>query len=223
MKKKLITLLCATLLVAWTQAFGASAPALGTGQFYVSVRGGAVWIDSTFVSVTNLATGTTVSGDVNMDTGYAVTGAVGYVMSIAEFDDPFRPLKLRLEIESGYANATKYASGTVSGYSVSGKLEAEVVPVMFNVLLEYSLSESFYVFGGVGGGLSIQKVSLSANAGSASDSTSKTNNYYAAQARLGVGYMINENVSLELSYRLYSQQFSSPLTQAVEGGIAVRF
>ncbi len=189
MKKKLIALFCVGLLAAGSQVFGASA--LGKGQFYVSARGGAMTVDRV----------TTAAGTkVTLDTGYAITGAVGYVMPIYDLGNPYRPLKLRLEIESGYAEASK------SGYKV------KIVPVMFNAMLEYNLTEKIYVFGGVGGGLSIQK-----------STGEDDHNYYAVQARGGVGYMFNEVLSLELSYRLYAQQFKSPLAQMFEGGITMRF
>lgn len=199
MKKKLIALLSFGLLAAASQLFS---QVDNPGKFYVAVRGGAYWLDSITINGAKVAP----------DAGYSISGAVGYEMFLTDFGNYEHPLNLRLEVESGYANVSK--SVTVSGQNVSGNIDS--VPVMFNVLIDYYFTSSFYAYGGIGAGLCITDFSVDYLG-----SQNTTN--YAVQARAGLGYKINEVVALEVGYRIFSEKFKEPVGQTLEGGIVLRF
>jgi|GEM_PF-2216679 len=193
MNKKIIAWCSFGLIASLTSAFAS----FEEGNFYVAARGGAMWIDSISVA----------GGKFTPDAGYSVTGAVGYEMPLPDLGNPDHPIRLRLEIESGYANS----STTVNGTSVN----IDFVPVMANAIIDYYITQNIYVYAGIGGGLSIQNASALGY--------SENHNNYAVQARGGAGYKITETISLEAGYRIFSQKFQSPVAQMFEAGIVMRF
>lgn len=193
MNRKIIAWCSFGLIASLTQVFAA----LDDGKFYVAARGGAVWVGSTNIN----------GKSITLDPGYAVSGALGYEMALPDLGNPDHPIRLRLEIESGYGSASS-TQGNIS-YS------SNTVPIMANAIIDYYFTQKLYVYGGIGGGLAIQDVSGGAY--------SENHTNYAVQARGGAGYKLNEALSIEAGYRIFCQKFENPLSQMFEAGIVLRF
>ena len=186
--KKLIALLSIGLVASCANVFGGlfGDSVYGETQFYAAMRGGALWLDG-------------VDGNY-LDTGYLITGSVGLQMPLCDImNDPTKVVDVRIELESGYGANSK------DGFN------ANLVPVLVNVLVDVPITEKLYLFAGVGGGLAMLNGDI------------EEHTLYMVQARGGLGYKLNEVIAIEIGYRLAALQFKEPLMQSMEGGLVFRF
>ncbi len=120
-----------------------------------------------------------------MDTGYAVLGAVGYAYGNG----------LRVEIEPGYRrNGIDRVSTAAGNTGLSGRLEN--LSAMLNALYDIDIGSPLvpYIGAGVGGSRVSGKV----------DGEGESKWKMAYQGIAGVGYALNRDVKLDLSYRYFA-------------------
>lgn len=201
MKKNSIAAALILLIAFAAPAFAA----YGDGNFYAAVRGGAGW-DSINIS------------NVNFDTGYGITGALGYDVSVSDFDQ----FRVRGEVEFGYASVSaNMQSGVVSG---TDKIDS--IPLMVNGLVDFYVTEQFYLYGGGGLGALFSNENVNVNAPGVSVWGTGSSVQFCTQVRVGLGYKITETVALEAGYRLLvAAPFDDhPLIKnMIEAGIVLRF
>jgi opacity protein-like surface antigen len=197
------SLLATTALVALTLAAPA-ANAAGSG-WYVSLSGGANWVDdSSFALVNTVPSTTTFTLATNADTGWVVAGAIGYSLS------GVMP-GLRVEAEVGYRenqiDGTFLTSITAGPTTDSGPVDADhqTFSVLANVWYDFDVGGfKPYLGGGIGWaetefeGTYIGTVSLVNTPFSFEDSG------FAWQVGAGINFDISPNVMLGIGYRYFS-------------------
>ena len=154
------------------------APIAYADGFYVSINGG----------ISSLADSDIYDGydrgEISYDAGFTVLGSIGYALQ-----------NVRLEIEGGYRKndidkAVVYGIG--SG-PIPGEIESK--SIMGNFIYEFLPDKQVRPF--VGGGIGIAKLEA------------QIANYYmddtvfAGQFILGIGFMVDKNVSLTVQYRAF--------------------
>ncbi len=171
----------ALLGTALAVAFGgAAAQAAAIEGWYVSLEGGANWIDEwnhDFNAVPAQAT---------FDTGWAVLASVGYGWN-----------GLRLEFESGYRDndIDVYSIGVVPITTV----EADVWEASFmgNLLYDIGLTDNLSLTVGAGAGGDFSNVTFSLGGPSFEDDSWS----FAYQGIAGINYAVGRQTSLFLNYR----------------------
>ena len=181
-----------------------ASPAQASGPFYVSVLGGANFLqDDSFHAIT----GPTVSADTmifnpNSETGFLVGAAVGMHV------DQIIP-GLRVEAEVDYrSNHSKGTWQTNVGNPAnvsSGALDFDHTTwsVLANAWYDFSLGSSLkpYIGGGVGWG----ETKLDGNFVTGdTQHFSFTNDGFAWQVGAGVNFAVSSNVSIGVGYRYFS-------------------
>lgn len=175
-----MTLRSVLLGTALAVAFGGAAEAAQINGWYVSLEGGANWIDEwnhDFFTTPSQAT---------TDTGWAVLAGVGYGWD-----------GWRLEFEAGYRD------NDVDTYSIAGVPLTSVVAdvweasFMANVLYDIGLTDNLSVSLGAGAGGDFANVNFSLGGPSFEDD----NWSFAYQGLAGINYAVGRQTSLFLSYR----------------------
>jgi OOP family OmpA-OmpF porin len=196
-----------TLLVSTAiGAFGLASPAQAAGPFYVSVMGGANFLqDDSFHAVTSPTfSANTLAFHPNSDTGFIVSAAVGI-----HLDQVLSGL--RVEAEGAYRkNHVKGTwqsnTGTPTGIS-SGTLDYDhsTWSVLANAWYDFNVGSSLkpYVGGGIGWAETrikgTYKGSLAAN-----PNFDFSNDGFAWQAGAGVNLALTPNIDLGVGYRYFS-------------------
>lgn len=144
-----------------------------------------------------------------IDTGWQIDGAVGYRYLLDEAY-PDNEMGLRFEFNPGFA------SNTHSGPGGAG----ELTRLMGNVLIDWPFVEWSYLYTGGGiGGAYYHLPSLG-------------NDFvFAYQALAGIGFIVAEDVKLEIGYRFFTSNdqhmngvtVQAPQFQCVEAGIQIEF
>lgn len=170
----------ALLGTALAVAFGGAAEAAQINGWYVSLEGGANWIDEwnhDFFTTPSQAT---------TDTGWAVLAGVGYGWN-----------GWRVEFEGGYRD------NDVDTYSITGVPLTSVVAdvweasFMANVLYDIGLTDNLSVSLGAGAGGDFANVNFSLGGPSFEDD----NWSFAYQGIAGINYAVGRQTSLFLNYR----------------------
>ena len=176
--KKLVSLgACAALSGV---AFAGAAHA-EEGHFYVSVGGGAIWVDDIEAGGSTL----------DFDDGYTVNAAFGY--QTADSPDGGR---IRADIELFYSDSDNdsFATGGVST-NVGGGLEQ--TGIMANVYLDFLPGSVIRPYIGAGFGVVDAELSIAVPGFTASaDSTE-----LAYRLATGASYEITDNIAIDLGYR----------------------
>ncbi|OIO60734.1 MAG: hypothetical protein AUJ82_01820 [Verrucomicrobia bacterium CG1_02_43_26] len=192
MNKKLLTILIAAASFIGGQAFA------GTSDFYVAGFGNGSWHNDSSLKNLNLA-GLNTPNTTEYKFGLGGGVAVGYI-----FD------QIRFEIEGAYRqNNIKKTTASILGINVplnNGKGHVSYASLMANVYYDIPVSEDFYVYVGAGAGVAQEKIKndmVSPTVGTIANYRS-TRTVFAWQAMAGVGYNINEDVSIYAGYRLFA-------------------
>ncbi len=179
------------------------------GGPYITISGGALWLNDADIFGANL----------EFDTGFSVLGALGYSFGNG----------LAVEIESGY---TQVDGGELSFRGLHADIDGEFrqVPILANVVYTADVTDNigFYIGAGAGiiwsdaqvdsiGGLNLRGL------GNVGDEWN-----FAAQAKAGVAFKLSEAASLNVGYRLlYGQDAiggaDDSLGHILEGGLTFRF
>jgi opacity protein-like surface antigen len=196
-----LTKLAFAILVAGSLSVVSTAQA----QWYISGNVGAAMLSDADTIVTVPGVGL-ATGEVEFDTGFGITGAVGYSMGA-----------IRLEGEVSYReNDVK----GVSGVDVSS------LGFMANAWYDFDTGSKWVPF--VGGGIGVSQLNLDYT--SADDS--KT--LFAYQLGAGLGYEVTPKVTVNLSYRLFGTgdpKFTFPdgtveseyMSHNIMAGVLVKF
>lgn len=195
-----IALLATTTLAAL--AIAAPAEAAG-GLWYVSLTGGANWVDDNdfFVNPTSF---TTLTWNTEADTGYIIAGAIGMnfgnVMSglRGEVEVSYRQNNVDGDWSSNYAGPTPFAFGTI-------EYDHETFSVMANAWFDIPLGSGFspYFGGGVGwADTSFDGTYTCVGGGNCVGGPFDfSEDGFAWQLGAGVNFAISPNVQLGVGYR----------------------
>ena len=198
MKTKL-TLLASTTLVAL--AIAAPAQAAGSG-WYVSVTGGANWVDDNDFFV-NPVSATTLTWDTEADTGFLVAGAVGmslnqYMNGLrVEVEAAYRQNNVDGDFSSNYALPTPFAFGTID-------YDHETFSVLANVWYDFDLAGVRpYVGGGIGwADVSFDGAYTCVGGGNCVGGPFDfSEDGFAWQLGAGINFAISPNMQLGVGYR----------------------
>lgn len=190
-----ITLLATTAIAAL--AMTAPAQAAGSG-WYLSLSGGANWLDDNDFAVSNGVDTLTVNTE--SDTGWFVGGAVGY--SLSQLVTP----GLRVEVEVGYRDNSVDGDwvSTTGVVSDSGLLEYDhtSLSVMANAWYDFDVGG---VRPYVGGGVGWADVEVDGNfLGGDVPAFKYSDDGFAWQVGGGINFQVSPNVQLGLGYRYFS-------------------
>jgi opacity protein-like surface antigen len=194
------SLLATTALVALTLAAPA-ANAAGSG-WYVSLSGGGNWTDDNSFLVTANTSSTTFALATDTDTGWVVTGAVGYSLT------GLMP-GLRVEVEAGYrdnqvdgAFLTFTSGGNTSD---SGLVDADLqtFSVLANAWYDFDVG-GFKPY--IGGGIGWAETEFEGTylGGVATTPFAFEDSGFAWQVGGGINFDISPNVKLGIGYRYFS-------------------
>jgi opacity protein-like surface antigen len=220
--KKIILILMAA---ACAGSFAVAGPVASSGKgmiapppapqkqgLYGTASGGAVWFQNDAV---------------DFDTGWGVTGAVGYRWASG----------LQLELQSGYMNAdmdTEDFSLNRRYVDLDFNGEVEQVPIVVNAIYRLFNNKPFSLYFGVGAGviytradidasLRVPSLGLRVDAGSTSEDWN-----FALQGIAGGSFAVTENIDINVGYR-YIHTFNDDLAgddlgaHMAEAGVTIRF
>jgi OOP family OmpA-OmpF porin len=173
-----MTLRSALLGAACAVAFSGAAEAAQINGWYVSLEGGANWIEDwehSFFTVPSTAT---------LDTGWAVLASVGYGWG-----------GWRLEFEGGYRD-NDLDSYTFTGIPISVTADAWEATFMANVAYDIALTDNLALSLGAGAGGDFANVDFSFGGPSFEDDDWS----FAYQGIAGINYAIGRQTSLYLNY-----------------------
>jgi opacity protein-like surface antigen len=192
-----------------------------TGAWFVSAVGGPVWFQEISVGDTFTFDGDKyeVDLDVDFETGWGGTLAVGY-----KFANGFA-----LSLSGGYYTATADTAeadikqngnlvGEVSADLEDLDIDLTIVPVNFNVIYGFPITDTIYSYVGAGAGATYSELD--------SDDIGEGDTWeFGAQGMAGFGFQVSENVGIKLGYRfLYTQvEEESLFGHALEAGVGVKF
>lgn len=186
-----------------------SAPA-PVGGPYLSLAGGALWLDDASYGPVSL----------DFDTGYSILGAIGYAFGNG----------LSVELESGYLSVED-AEVDIRGFGnfdVDG--EFRQVPIFANVLYTVDVTDVVGVYVGGGAGVVWSEAEIDGINGFAlaRDLESDSEWNFAAQAKAGVTFRVTDAASLNIGYRfMYGQDaiagYDDSIGHILEGGLTIRF
>ena len=188
----------AALLIAAPQADAA-------GKFYVSVTGGANWVDDNNFFVNPVAA-TTLTWDTQADTGYLVAATVGmnlgnYMNGLrAEVEAAWRHNNVSGDWSSNYSFTTPFAFGTID-------YDHETFSVLANVWYDIPLGGGFtpYLGGGIGwADTRFDGTYTCIGGGNCIGGPFKfSEDGFAWQLGAGVNYAIAPNIQLGVGYRFF--------------------
>ncbi len=190
------SLLATTALVALTLA-APTANAAGSG-WYVSLSGGANWLDDSSFFVSNPTSTFTLATD--SDTGWIVTGAVGY--SLTNF-----MAGLRAEVEAGYRQNQvdgAFLSSTVLTTDFGPvDVDHQTFSVLANLWYDFDVG-GFKPYLGGGIGWAETEFEGTYNGVLATTPFSFEDSGFAWQVGGGINFDVSPNVKLGVNYRYFS-------------------
>jgi len=172
-----------------SMGFGAGIAPSAQAQWYVSGNVGAMIVNDSDVSGSQ---GTaSANGTIEFDTGYGVSGALGYTFGSIRAEAEVSYSKADMDKISGTATD---GTTTVSG---SGKIDGDVSALAFMVNGWYDFDTGSKWVPYVGGGLGMAKVESTILSAESDD------NVLAYQVGAGVGYKLTENTTATLGYKYF--------------------
>lgn len=184
---KKISLLFALVITFFTGNIGQAA---GLDNLYLGARLGASF--SNFDNKLNVAGRTTTLNE--SETNFAGGLAVGYDFNGA-FGLPIRTELEFLTLTDSESNSTKFSTNQ------------EASALFVNVFYDFETNSPFTPYIGAGAGLSFFSTDFEEDINPMLDidvETSTNNTSFAWNVGLGVGYEVNESITLELGYRFMS-------------------
>jgi opacity protein-like surface antigen len=166
------------------------APAPESASWYVSLFGGAAWLDD--VDVNYDYRGDPNDAELESKTGFIVGGAIGTHL----FSDD-----LRVEIEAAYSEnklKTIDFDGPGGDYSIDGKFG--ILTFMGNLWYDVPLSDEIKPYLGGGAGVAIVDGDFHYN-GQDTDAFDSSEVAFAFQLGAGLRWMVSENIALDVGYR----------------------
>ena len=182
-RRYLLGVACILLTICSSTAFGA-------GNFYLGINGGVAYLNDSDFAVSGAA-----SGDIKFDTGFGVGGAVGY---------DIETIPIRFEGEVTYRKND--ISNVTTGSSAFPEVSGDFTALSFMANWYWDFLEEFigeypligFLLGGVG------VVNIEAGTSSAGEiSIDSDDTAFAAQLGGGIGYMVTERITIDLSYRFF--------------------
>ena len=175
MKKRVVTIVCCSLFLT------VPAICLGASGLYGSVGAGVIWIADADTTETDGIT--TVNYDTEFGAGYGVGLALGYMME-----------NIRFEGEVSYQKSD-IDNFVYMGVTYPAEAEISSTAFMINGYYDFTndTSWSTYITAGIG----VTNVNIENSAiGEDADDT-----VFAYQIGAGIGYALNETVTLDCGYR----------------------
>ena len=202
------TLLIGSAL-ATVMAAGATTADAASPGWYVSGSVGANWVDddsfATPFSFSRFYTtsATTLAGNIDYDTGWALMGAVGY-----RFAEPWR---VELEFSSRWNDLSSHFSGSIYSASITG--DVQTTALMANVAYDLNIAERLNLT--LGGGVGYGWVDYSANFAASFTTAFSTTTYttrgsfsdddsgFAYQLIAGLDFEVSDTTDLFVEYRYF--------------------
>lgn len=152
-------------------------------KWYVGLTGGVTFLDDADVSGTS-------TGELGFDTGWAVTGSIGYLLA-----DP-----LRIEFEAGY-HENDMDNVTLGGVSSASTGHVRIASYMVNAFYDMRSGSQFIPY--IGGGVGVAQVKVSHDSGLSNLDDQDT--VLAYQGMAGIAYAPQSMPMTEwsLGYRLF--------------------
>ena len=182
--------------IAATQAADLE-PVVAPAEWYVSLFGGASWLDDVNTSYTFDGIAGTYQADVETDVGFIVGGAIGTHLT----DD------LRVELEVAYSendvDEIQYTNASNFEDTYDGNGKFGILTFMANIWYDVPLSEELKPY--VGGGAGIAVVDGDVGYDDFDDYDPIFDNSevaFAFQVGAGLRWQVWENVTLDVGYRL---------------------
>jgi opacity protein-like surface antigen len=174
---------------------------------YVSIAGGALWLDDA----------SSHGVDLDFDTGFSILGALGYAFGNG----------LAVEIESGYQEVND-AEVEVFGLNFDVDGEFRQVPILANVVYTIPVSDRLGIYIGAGAGIIWSDAEIDSIEGFDLDFDAEDEWNFAAQAKAGLSFQVSDNASVNIGYRfLYGKDAVGGLDDSIghvlEGGFTLRF
>jgi len=168
--------------VLFVFAAGAQAQTEDPKLWYVAIGAGGAWYD-------DLKLNGAIVGEVGMDTGFTVNGAIGRYL-----DDE---RVIRLEAEAIYDRAD---ISDISGPKAGGNLAN--VGLMFNFLYDIQTNSSWVPY--LGGGIGYSRVSVEDLSTGGPTLVDDSANAFSWQFKAGIAYQFNPSMAVTLGYRYYA-------------------
>jgi opacity protein-like surface antigen len=205
--------LLGTAMIGVSYAGPVMTPSVGpapapVGGPYVSIAGGALWLDD--ASAHNV--------DLDFDTGFSILAALGYGFGNG----------LAVEIESGYQEVN---DAEVSAFGLHADVDGEFrqVPILANVVYTIPVSDAVGIYIGAGAGIIWSDAEIDSVGGLRNlDFDAEDEWNFAAQAKAGLSFNISDNASVNIGYRfIYGKDAVGGLDDSIghvlEGGFTLRF
>ncbi len=183
-------------------------PAPAVGGPYLTLHGGALWLEDASISGVNL----------DFDTGFSITAALGYSLGNG----------LAFELESGYLQVDS-AEASFRGFDFDVEGDFRQVPILVNVVYNLDLNDRLALYVGAGAGVVWSDVDIDSVGGfNIPGDVSADQWNFAAQAKAGVSFKLSEAASLNVGYRfLYGRDALGDVedseSHVLEGGFTFRF
>lgn len=176
-----MTLRSALLGTAVAVALGGAAQAAQINGWYVSLEGGANWIDDWNHDFFSAA----LPSQAGLDTGWAVLASVGYGWN-----------GWRIEFETGYRD-NDVDTYTLNGAPITVTADVWEASFMANILYDIGLTENLSLSLGAGAGGDFSNVNIAFGGPSFEDDDWS----FAYQGIAGVNYAVGRQTSVFLNYR----------------------
>ncbi len=195
MKRKLLIILCCTLPVFFSAFVFAQ-----TGPYLSATIGTNNPIDSDVTDSTMPG----ITTEISYDTGFALGAAIGYGFG-----------NFRVEGEVSYAKSD-IDQTSVLGMSFDSTGDATATSLLLNAYYDFTNTSAFtpYVSGGVG----FSKIDVNDYniLGSGDPDFTDDDTVFAYQVGVGVGYAVNNQITIDLKYRYFATEDSELDTTKAE-------
>jgi opacity protein-like surface antigen len=201
------------LLASSALALLAGATNAQAGELYISVFGGANWVEDSSAAATFTSTGATdytivESWNLDSDTGFVLGGTVG-----THLDKWLKGLRVELEASyrrhdvNGAFAATLYSTGTTASLSTTGEFitgNLSTFALLANVWYEHDMGWKVRPYVGGGVGWARTKFDAVADGGEGFLTTvDRSNDGFAWQLGVGFNYEAAPGVDVGLGYRYF--------------------
>ncbi len=199
-KKMLKRFLLTTSVVVLVGGAGLAFVPSAKAQWYASVNAGVTLVDD--ADVTDTASIGSITGEVGFDTGFGLSGAVGYSWGGLRLEGEISYRKNDLEdlrVDSLTLGGTTF-SGALGTFALEGDTTA--LGGMANGWYDFDTGTRWVPFLGAGLGVARLNIEIESIAGGAII-YDESDTVFAYQAGAGVGYKVTRTTTVSLSYRFF--------------------
>ncbi len=192
--------LLTTSVVVLVGGVGLAAVPSAKAQWYVSANaGGTILSDA---DITDTAAIGSFTGEVGFDTGFGVSGAVGYAYGALRFEGEISYRKN--DLDDLQVNSLTLGGTTISGVLGTFALEGDTTALGFMANGWYDMDTGTPWVPFVGAGLGIAKINIDIESVAGIPTIyDESDTVFAFQVGAGVGYKVTPTTTVSLSYRFF--------------------